>query len=424
MIFDDKSQEAVNLDGRLILNSPIDADEVAFRATYYITTDIVCGGKITALFDIFVLGDVTAHEIDVKGKFVCLGKCEVDGIVVVQNDIIVSALQANTIICHENITAQEVDAVNITCNGKMIIERTLAVESLAKCDQTIICGETAYGSGRIVANTVITGEPIDLDEGEEALESPYTYEQEGEQIETNDIISVLSKKYCADNDYRGYLMSIVSDGNDNQKIAAESYLSAFASADKMLSEGIDQLRDTKLLLQFLDIANSGWFDGWQIVDENTKLLLSHFEVLASGNNPYLPKAKPATDLEIGDHIRHTTYGNGIVTKKGLSSSGSLVEISFQENGIKRFTLPAAIKFFEIIGSQTGLSPDEIRSSLVCNVGSYREWLECLRVLYDNAERISPSLNSCIYDLLMSNLGLKSKFVYERLQEKGWKVYGK
>jgi len=423
-VFDDKTTNAVNINSRLILNSPIKADDTAFKATYYATADLVCSGKITALFDLFVIGNVVAKEIDVKGKFVCLGKCEVSDTLLVQNDIICSEIEADTIICHENITAQELESKQITCNGRIIIEKTLAVEEIAKCDQTVICGETAYGSGRIVANTVITGEPVDLDDGEKSIVSPYVYSREDDTEDAKDKIVSLSQKYRGDNNYRAFLDSIKQNGNEIQQSLAERYLCAFNQIEKVNTDGIEDFRDTKLLLQLLDMMASGWFEGWQTVEDYKYKLLHHFEALASGDNPYIPKPKPATDLQIGDFVRHTIYGDGYVKNRTVSSPGAMIEIEFDGIGIKKFSIPAALKFFKILGSKKSLTPEATRASLVCNVDNYREWIECLKVLFDNASLISPSLHGCIYDLLMANLGLKSKFVLERFQEKGWKINGK
>ena len=424
-IFDDKTKNALNFDGHLILNSPINADDAAFKATFYVTANLVCTGKITALFDLYVLGDVIAEEIDVKGKFVCLGKCEVNGTIVVQNDIFCCEIEANTIICHENITAQEVDSKKITCNGKIIIEKTLAIEEIAKCEQAIICGETAYGSGKIVASTVITGEPIDLDDGEESIVSPYVYSRgDDEAKNTADIIASFSHKYCDDNNYADFLDEVKKNGNENQRLMAESYFCTFNQIEKAHAEGVEDFRDTKVLLKLLDMTASGWFENWQTIEEYKNKMLSHFESLANGENPYLPKPKPATDLKIGDFVRHISYGDGCVKNRIPSSSGTMVEIDFDGVGIKKFTIPVALKFFKLIGKSKSLSPEEIRASIVCNVENYREWLKCLEILYDNASSVSQNLYGCIYDLLMANLGLKSKFVLERFQEKGWKINGK
>lgn len=172
------------------------------------------------------------------------------------------------------------------------------------------------------------------------------------------------------------------------------------------------------------MTTSGWFEGWQAVENYKNKLLSHFEALAGGENPYLPKPKPATDLQIGDFVRHTSFGDGYVKNRTSSASGVMVEIDFDGIGSKKFNIPAALKYFKLLGSQKSLSPEATRASIVCNIESYREWIECLKILYDNALSVSQNLYGCIYDLLMANLGLKSKFVLERFQEKGWKINGK
>ena len=61
--------------------------------------------------------------------------------------------------------AQSIDADIVQADGNIIIGKTLAVEEKAQTYQKVICGETAYGAGKIIASTILTSEPLDLDDG-------------------------------------------------------------------------------------------------------------------------------------------------------------------------------------------------------------------------------------------------------------------
>jgi hypothetical protein len=97
-IYDDKSKGVIESGGRFILPVFIPCDEVTFKASYIVTSNVKCNGKITALFDLVALGDMDAAELDVKGRFVCLGNCNISGSMVVQNEIWANDLHATSIL--------------------------------------------------------------------------------------------------------------------------------------------------------------------------------------------------------------------------------------------------------------------------------------------------------------------------------------
>lgn len=82
-LYDDKTKNAIN-NGMQLLLPVVDANEdIIFKASYVIAGDLRCSGKVSALFDLIVLGDASAKEIDVKGRFVCMGHCTVNGAIIV-----------------------------------------------------------------------------------------------------------------------------------------------------------------------------------------------------------------------------------------------------------------------------------------------------------------------------------------------------
>ena len=161
IIYDDKTPNAITSGTQLLISSSHSSEDVTFRASYIVSSDLTCQGKVTALFDLFVFGDVHADEIEVKGRFICMGHCIVTGAIVVQNDIWCEDVQAASITCHDRIVAQSIDVDTIIADGSIIIGKTLAIEQKAQTNQNVICGETAYGAGRIIASSILTAEPLD-----------------------------------------------------------------------------------------------------------------------------------------------------------------------------------------------------------------------------------------------------------------------
>ena len=136
--FDDKTKGTIESGRRFILPTFNQCDEATFKASYIVTSDVKCDGKITALFDLIVLGSIEAAELDVKGRFICLGKCDVSGTILVQNEIWVNDVRAKNIETNDRIFAQEIDVETIIANGSIVVGKILAVEKLAKRDRKSI----------------------------------------------------------------------------------------------------------------------------------------------------------------------------------------------------------------------------------------------------------------------------------------------
>ena len=79
ILYDDKAKDAIKAENQLIFPNINESDDITFKASYIISGNLSCSGKIAALFDLIVFGDVVAEEVDVKGRFVCMGRCSISG---------------------------------------------------------------------------------------------------------------------------------------------------------------------------------------------------------------------------------------------------------------------------------------------------------------------------------------------------------
>lgn len=351
-IFDDKTEGTCETNGQLILPVFKNCDEAVFKASYVVASDIKCNGKITALFDLTVLGNVEASELDVKGRFVCTGKCEIQGTVVVQNDIWVSDIRANSIEVHDQIIAQEIDVGTIKADGNIVVGRILAVEKIAQSGKNILCGETAYGAGKVAASVVITGEPIDLDEGEDAVVSPYLHTSATADLSPevsvntgnfhNEIDFALSENWSACLD-----MLVEFADCESEKEKYKLWKKTLSDVDSLVRNGISGCRNVALLIWITEITYSSYFNKWLVIEMLFTSLNRHFVALVK------------TD----------------------------------------------------------------KASIVCSIENYNELLRALDVLSRYGASMDQMVYEVMFELLISNLGLKSKFVNERLKEKGWKAFG-
>lgn len=350
--YDDKTKGIIESKGRFILPVFKPCDEATFKASYIVASNVKCNGKITALFDLTVLGNLEAAELDVKGRFICTGKCAVSGAVIVQNDIWAEDIRADSIETHDRIIVQEIDAGTVNADGNIVAGKILAVEKLAHSAKNILCGETVYGSGKVAANAVITGEPIDLDEGAEAVIAPYSYAPTAvapvsAAASAVDLISQGTTEFAPKGNWAAYLDLLAKSAvYEEDKLKFERWSGILSEAESLIRKGIERCKNVGLLIWVVEIASSDYFVDWSMTGSLLAALNRHFAKLVQSD----------------------------------------------------------------------------KSSVVCSIKSYGEWLQALKVLHQFAESMDNAVYDVAFELLVSNLGLKAKFVSERLNEKGWKAH--
>jgi hypothetical protein len=324
--------------------------------SYVVVANISCDDKITALFDLIVLGNIEALEIEVKGKFICTGKCFANAIIV-HDDIWAKDIEATSIETNGRVTAQELKAETIIADGNIMIAQTLDVGSTAESNTAIICGETVFGAGMIRAPKILTGEPLDLDDGEDAVISQEATSQPNAETDilSIDITPVSDPEYeetqsvesdfKSQNDYCGYLDAIISTTlNEEEREKLREWKSILTKTES--NDNLNDCLEVSQLIWLSEIAGSDYFKNWSKIDE--------------------------------------------------------LFISYDEH------------FLKLIHD----SSDKV----VCVIGNYHELLKSLRILYLYGDIMSEEIHDWLFEQIVSNLGLKSKFVTERLNEKGWNIH--
>ena len=422
VVYDDKTSNSITSGTQLLIPSCQSSEDVTFKASYIISSDLSCQGKVTALFDLVVFGDIHADEIDVKGRFICMGHCIVSGAIVVQNDMWCEDIQAASITCHDRIVAQSIDVDTIFADGNIIIGKTLAIENKAQTNQNVICGETAYGAGKIIASSILTVEPLDLDDGEDALESPFNYTP---MIKNEGIVEASKEStiFEKNNDFSGYIASLMINIDDDKQKRLKKYLDVLKTVELAELSSISELRDTSLLIWLIDISKSDYFNSWNTIKKWTESILCHFQNIAEGKITSSSFEKPVNNLLKGNIVFHKRLGRGVVENIISSVSGTnsfeMAVICFDKHGIKKFPLPDSLKFFLVVDEKSAFSSEDIKNSMTCDINNYDEWLSALVVINENKERLGDSLHNAIFELLIEKIGLKAKFVEDRFKEKGW-----
>ena len=403
---------------RFLISNCHCTEDVTFKASYIISSNLRCKGRVNALFDLVVLGDVYADEIDVKGRFICTGHCVVEGAIVVQNDMWCEDVKAASIICHDRIVSQSIDVDTIYAEGSIIIGKTLAIEEKAQTNESVICGETVYGAGKIVAESVLTVEPLDLDDGEKALESPFQYTP---NIKSEVILNVSneSSKYEKDNDYSSYISALMTNSDKALHKRLTKYLNVLKTVEVAMPSSISEFRDVALLIWLIEITQCDYFSGWNTLTEWTKAVLGHFQNIAEGKFLVSNQGRPADKLLKGYTISHAKYGIGVVEDIVSSRNWKMAVVNFEEFGVKKFPLPFSLKFFLILSETTASSGQKKKTLMTCEIYDYDEWLSALVVINENRERLGHILHDTIFELLTEKIGLKAKFIVDRFKDKGW-----
>lgn len=355
--YDDKTVGIHSSGGRFILPNCIDCDDLTFKASFIVESNVKCTGKITALFDLIVIGDVEASEIDVKGSFLCIGKCKANNIVV-YDGIWSEEITAASIETNSRIMAQEIKAETIIAEGSILVARTLDIDSTAESRTAIICGETAFGAGMISAPIVFTGEPLDLDDGDDAvITKDVVNNQESEERDLPsdnhigssidiDLIQIGEDTFKQENNYCGYLDFVISKAHDEEEREKFKRWKTILLEVERNCHSIDTCIDAVQLIWLSEVASSDYFRNWSKIDEMFIMVDQHFVDLMHDN----------------------------------------------------------------------------AEEIICTISSYSELLKAMSIIYQNGDIISGELCCWIYGQLISNLGLRYEFVYKRLSEKGWKVH--
>ena len=414
-IYDDKTQGAVKSGNYLFINDIRSRTEAVFKASYIVGTNLYIKGKIEALFDLVVIGDVEAQEIEVKGNFTCLGNCNVSNSIIVQGKVFGKSINASKIEAHDDIVTNEIESDIINVDGSIIVGRTLGVSKFAKSDQKILCGETAYGTGKLSAYEILTGEELDMDDGVEAYVDPSRlYAEDSAENQKG----IYGRKFAVRNDYNSYLDQLEKTEKDNAlQTAITRWKSALYKANSIIQQPKFECYDIGLLLSLIELSNSVYFDGWEKIAKWRDCLLDKFNKIANGEALEAPKPLSLYNLVVGQRVMHKSHGEGTI--KELSKTGiTKALIRFDSGREAVFQMDLALKNFSAV-EDNRLSPEEMAKQLFIRPNRYVEWISYLNTLRIYRDGFSKKLYDISIELLYASIGVKSKFITERFKENGW-----
>lgn len=143
--------------GKNILEAFETDDVVIFNESYTIIGSETSAKKISATYDLVIIGNVTVDEIVVNGKLTVIG------------DISANKLTcANTLVCQGHIDvdhlfvgsviAKSIKCVEFVCDGNALIETTIDIDKSSRTERTMVACEGIVGAGNFVALNAIANE--------------------------------------------------------------------------------------------------------------------------------------------------------------------------------------------------------------------------------------------------------------------------
>ena len=138
-------------------------DVVIFNESYVIIGEEAHAHKISATYDLTVIGDISADEIHVNGNLTVTGS--------------IAAKQlhcSNTLVCHgdvvsdsiyvgADIIATSVKCTEFACDGNAIIRTTIDIDKSSRTEKTMIACEGIIGAGEFAARNAIANEYFEFD---------------------------------------------------------------------------------------------------------------------------------------------------------------------------------------------------------------------------------------------------------------------
>lgn len=145
-----------------ILESFESKDVVIFNESYTVVGETLAAKKISALYDLTVIGDLEADEILVNGNLTVIGNINSNKLNC-----------ANYLICQGSIESKEIDVGNIiadsircgsfNCEGNAIVKNTIDIDDNCKVERVLFAGEGIVGAGSFSALNAIANEYFEFD---------------------------------------------------------------------------------------------------------------------------------------------------------------------------------------------------------------------------------------------------------------------
>ncbi|MCD7751833.1 MAG: polymer-forming cytoskeletal protein [Lachnospiraceae bacterium] len=155
--------ESKRLAGKNVLEAFEGNDSVIFNETYIIIGEHTKAFKVHAMYDLTIMGDLTAQECVVNGSLTVLGNVRI-GRLTCQNKLICKGeLVSEKIYVGGDMIADSVVCDELLCDGNVVVQTTANINQSGKIEKTMVAGEGIMGAGRFEAQNAIANEYFEFD---------------------------------------------------------------------------------------------------------------------------------------------------------------------------------------------------------------------------------------------------------------------
>lgn len=155
--------ESGSIAGKNIIEAFEGNDSVIFNESYIIIGEHTEALKIHAMYDLTIMGDVTAQECVVNGSLTIIGNARITNLTCQNRFICKGDLYSEKVYVGGDLLADSVVCDELICDGNAAIQTTANINQVAHIAKTIVACEGIMGAGKFAAQNAIANEYFEFD---------------------------------------------------------------------------------------------------------------------------------------------------------------------------------------------------------------------------------------------------------------------
>ena len=136
--------------------------KLVFNESYTITGNKISAPSVYACYDLTVIGDLDAEEVEVRGNLYVTGNIKTKKLSCLKSIICGGDIDAEILYSSE-VVANDIVCSSISCTGNIVVRTTIDVGETLLSEKSIIAGEGILGSGHFSVKNAVAVEYFDFD---------------------------------------------------------------------------------------------------------------------------------------------------------------------------------------------------------------------------------------------------------------------
>lgn len=155
--------ESESFAGKNIIEAFEGNDSVIFNESYIIIGEHTEALKIHAMYDLTIIGDVTAQKCVINGSLTVIGNARIANITCQNGLICKGNLYSEKVYVGGDLIADSVVCDELICDENAVIQTTANINQVAQLAKTIVACEGIMGAGKFKAQNAIANEYFEFD---------------------------------------------------------------------------------------------------------------------------------------------------------------------------------------------------------------------------------------------------------------------